>query len=71
MIHELLDQVYDYIVSTIQTVGYPPSIREIADACYLSPGAVQRCLDLLEARGRILRTPGKARGIKLLETEES
>jgi repressor LexA len=58
--------VYRFIRHFIETEGYAPSLREIAEGCYLSVGNVTRYLDRLELRGLIYREPGKARSIQLL-----
>ena len=53
-------KVYDYIVSCIQTQGYPPSVREIGAAVGLkSPSTVHFHMKKLEAEGHILKADGK------------
>ena len=55
-------KVYDYIVSCIQTQGYPPSVREIGDAVGLkSPSTVHFHLKHLEEAGVIVKGAGKDR----------
>lgn len=63
--------VYRFIVEYIEMHGISPSQREIAEGCYLVRSSVLRYLDRLEAWGRILRDPNKARSIRLpkLSTE--
>lgn len=68
--NETTQAVYDFICAYDQEWSYPPSISEIAAACYLSPSTALRHLDKLEAKGLIAREPGRARGIKLLRPEE-
>lgn len=59
-------KVYDYIVSCIQTQGYPPSVREIGDAVGLkSPSTVHFHLKHLEEAGVIAKGAGKGRAIAL------
>lgn len=65
----MTDEVYDFIADYVATHGYPPSTRDIASGCCLSRGGVTRYLDRLQMSGRIEREPGKARSIRLLETE--
>ena len=68
MKHDSVDnQVYAFIRAYIAENGHPPTLREIAAALYLSTGAVYRCLDKLEAQGRITRKPNRSRGITLLD----
>jgi repressor LexA len=64
---DTLKAVYHFVRDFIETEGYSPSLREIADGCYLSMGSVTRYLDKLELRGLIYREPGKARSIRLLD----
>ena len=57
-------KVYDYIVSCIQTQGYPPSVREIGDAVGLrSPSTVHFHLKKLEEAGLIEKSACKGRAI--------
>lgn len=63
-------KIYDFIRKTIEAEGIAPSVREIADSCYLSKTTVIYHLILLESRGRITRIPGKARGIQLPRTND-
>lgn len=61
----LLEQVYEFIVTYIHEHATNPSLREIADACYIGRSTTYRFLDKLEAQGRIVREPGQARSIRL------
>ncbi|HEX2621113.1 MAG TPA: MarR family transcriptional regulator [Phototrophicaceae bacterium] len=61
-------QVYEFIRDFIHHhSGIPPTQREIADGCFIARSAVQRHLDILEARGIIVRTDRMARGIVLAD----
>ena len=52
--------------------GYPPTVREIGDALGgRSTCTVQRCLETLERKGYITRTPRQARTIRVLRMPES
>lgn len=62
------EAVFTFIEQYIAQEGIAPSQREIAEACYLAPSAVLRHLDRLEAWGRIVRLPNKARSIRLIVT---
>ncbi len=63
---KMQQQIYDYIARTIQTKGYPPSVREIGDAVGLkSPSTVHFHLKHLEELGVIDRSAGKGRTITL------
>ncbi len=63
---KMQQQIYDYIAQTIQTKGYPPSVREIGDAVGLkSPSTVHFHLKHMEELGVIDRSAGKGRTITL------
>jgi repressor LexA len=48
--------------------GYPPSRREIAEACgWAGPSSAQDLVRLLEARGLIRTAPGIPRGLQITE----
>lgn len=49
--------------------GVAPSIREIANGCFISISQVATQLEILEAYGVIRRTPGRARAIWLLKND--
>lgn len=66
-----LKVVLAYIRSYIAEHGMPPSQREIAEACYISKGTVQKVLWKLENRRLIERVPGKSRGIRLRSQEKN
>jgi DNA-binding MarR family transcriptional regulator len=59
--------VYVFIWKYNQEHGFPPTQREIADACYLAQSSVSRHLDKLAKWGWISREDGKARGLRLLK----
>ena len=68
MVHlsRMQQQIYDYIVQTIRTQGYPPSVREIGEAVGLkSPSTVHFHLKHMEELGVIDRSAGKGRSITL------
>jgi DNA-binding MarR family transcriptional regulator len=66
MSNDTTERVYEFILSYMEAHnGLAPSQREIAEACFLVRSAVLRHLDRLEAWGRIIREPGKARSIRL------
>ena len=57
-------QIYDYILTFSDTHGYPPSVREIAEAVDLkSPSTVHFHLKGLRAAGLITQAEGKTRAI--------
>ncbi|MEO8391767.1 MAG: winged helix-turn-helix transcriptional regulator [Chloroflexota bacterium] len=66
-IDQTSEALFGFIRTYIHENGYSPSLREIAEGCYLGRSTVLRYLDKLEAKGRIARTIGKARSIALLE----
>jgi len=68
--------VYDFIVKTMQELGYPPTRAEIARALgFRSPNAAEEHLRALERKGAIRMIAGTSRGIRLpaqeAEAEES
>lgn len=65
--------VYDFIVKTMNELGYPPTRAEIARALgFRSPNAAEEHLRALNRKGVIRMIPGTSRGIRLptQETEE-
>jgi repressor LexA len=59
-------QILDVIESSMQTRGYPPSVREIGDAVGLtSPSSVHAQLGTLQRRGYLRRDPTKPRAIEV------
>lgn len=66
MVSPNTEAVYRFIQAYHREHGYSPTLREIAEGCYLNVATVLRHLDRLEGQGRIARDPGKARSIRLL-----
>jgi len=66
---EVLDAVFAFICQHNEQFGYSPNLREIAEATFMSRPNLYRYLDRLEAAGRIIRTPGVARGITIVKTD--
>lgn len=59
-------QIYDFICSEVATKGYPPSVREIAEAVGLkSPSTVHTHLQVLEDKGYIKRDLSKPRALEI------
>ena len=48
----------------------PPTLREIGRGCHLAHSLVSRYLDGLEMKGYLVRKPGTARGIFLLDESD-
>jgi repressor LexA len=68
MLTERQRQVLDYIRSTVEERGYPPSVREIGDAVGLSsPSSVHAQLNSLVAAGMIKKDPSKPRALMIVE----
>lgn len=65
-------EVLSYIVSFTNEFGYPPTVREIGEALYMtSPSTVQNHLVALTDAGYILRTKMHSpRAIQVLATPE-
>lgn len=57
---------YDYISETIQTQGYPPSVRDIQQALSVkSTSTVHAYLQRLEEKGYIRKTDRKSRSLRV------
>lgn len=68
MLSERQQQVLDYIRETVDSRGYPPSVREIGDAVGLSsPSSVHSQLATLVELGIIKKDPTKPRAIVVVE----
>jgi repressor LexA len=62
-------QIFQYIIDSIRNIGYPPSVREIAEAVGLSSSAtVHSHLKKLEELGYIRRGKGSSRTIEILNS---
>ena len=60
-------QIYDYILAFSDEHGYPPSVREIAEAVHLkSPATVHFHLKGLREAGYITQAEGKTRAITVV-----
>lgn len=70
-VHDVAEQVYNFICAFIEEHTYPPTLQEIANGCYMSRTNVTRYVDRLEGMGRIARDPKRARGITLLNDDDS
>lgn len=62
---EILAQVYQFIVGYIRGEGVSPTQREIAYGCKLSSERTLDALSILEARGKIERSEGEYRNIRI------
>jgi repressor LexA len=59
-------RILDYISSTVDDRGYPPSVREIGDAVGLhSPSSVHAQLSTLAQKGLLAKDPTKPRAIRV------
>jgi repressor LexA len=59
-------KILDYILGTVEERGYPPSVREIADAVGLaSPSTVHAHLEALQRKGYIRKDATKPRAIEV------
>ncbi|GGX77682.1 LexA repressor [Litchfieldella qijiaojingensis] len=62
--------VYDFIVKTMNELGYPPTRAEIARALgFRSPNAAEEHLRALDKKGVIRMVAGTSRGIRLANQE--
>ena len=65
-------RILDFIKAEIQSKGYPPSVREIANAVGLkSTSTVHAHLNNLEKRGLIRRDSTKPRALEVLDNSVS
>lgn len=63
--------VLDFIISNVDEVGYPPTIREIGDHLGIkSTNGVNDHLKALERKGYLERQDGKSRALKPLRTPD-
>src|SRR5437763_4322664 len=63
-------RIIDYIKSTVQQRGYPPTVREIGEAVGLtSSSSVHSQIANLERRGLLHKDPTKPRAIGLADTD--
>jgi len=64
-------EILEYIKDSVREKGYPPSVREIAQAVGLaSSSTVHGHLARLESKGLIRRDPTKPRAIEILNLED-
>jgi len=62
--------ILEFIKQEVKDKGYPPSVREIAEAVgLLSSSTVHGHLDRLEKKGYIRRDPTKPRAIEILDQD--
>lgn len=58
--------ILTFIDKTQRSRGYPPSVREIGEACQLaSPSSVQFHLKVLQEQGFLMRDPSKPRALTI------
>lgn len=62
-------QVFRFVKKYTELHTHPPTLREIAEGCFLSTTAVTRHLTRLEEQGKLVREPGRSRGITLLKED--
>jgi repressor LexA len=60
-------RVWRFVASYLEREGFPPTLREIGDGCFISHTAAQLHLVKLEERGVLELRANTPRGIKLLE----
>ena len=59
--------VYDYIIEYRRKKGYPPTLREIAEGCYIAHSTIYHHLGILEGLRWIFREYNTPRGIQIGE----
>ena len=66
------EEILNFIHKQIESVGYPPSIREICAAVGLnSPSTVHAYIKKLEAKGLLEKDGSKTRAIRVVDSTES
>ncbi|WP_423775894.1 transcriptional repressor LexA [Cellulomonas fimi] len=64
--------VLDTIRASVESRGYPPSMREIGEAVGLtSPSSVKHQLSALERKGYLRRDPNRPRAIEVVHPDDS
>ncbi|MDQ0350713.1 repressor LexA [Alkalibacillus filiformis] len=64
-------EIYEFIADEVKAKGYPPSVREIAEAVGLaSSSTVHGHLSRLEEKGYIRRDPTKPRAIEITHEDQ-
>lgn len=63
--------VYEYIRKKVDRIGYPPSVREIAQQFGVSTRAAYDHLRAIEKKGHIRRDPMKPRAIEIVGSRDS
>ena len=64
--------VLDTIRASVESRGYPPSMREIGDAVGLtSPSSVKHQLTVLERKGYVRRDPNRPRAIEVVHPDDA
>ncbi|MBC7869624.1 MAG: hypothetical protein H7Y09_02190 [Chitinophagaceae bacterium] len=58
-------RVYQFVEAFNTAHAYLPSLREVADGCFMGRATVVRYLDILEGWGCLTREPGVARSITI------
>ncbi|MGH3044599.1 MAG: helix-turn-helix domain-containing protein, partial [Gaiellaceae bacterium] len=65
-------EVYEFVLSYVDSHGYPPTVREIGEAVGLaSPSTVHAHLANLERAGYLRRDPTKPRALELTRRERT
>ena len=65
-------KILNAITKSVTERGYPPSVRELADAAGLaSTSSVAHQLRQLELKGRIRRDPTRSRAIQVITEAEA
>ena len=65
-------EVYEFVVSYVDSHGYPPIVREIGEAVGLaSPSTVHAHLANLERAGYLRRDPTKPRALELMKRDRA
>ena len=59
--------VLDFIVNYIRDSGYPPTVREMAEAFHISSKGAYDHLVAIEKKGYVRRDPAKPRAIEIMD----
>lgn len=62
------DEIVHAIITFWREKQYAPSVRDLAQACQISPSNVFHHLEVLQTRGIIQRDPGVPRSIRIVSS---
>lgn len=67
MLTQKQQEILEFVSRSTEEVGYPPSVREIAERFDVNVNAIQRHLEALMKKGYLTREEGKGRALKVVK----